>query len=890
MRVRLTEAVHINGAFKFPSDGPQEVDAAFGEQLIAEGKAKAFDGPPVDKMIRSAARKATVPEAPVKKAPEESARKTLRRTRAGSATTPTIPDAGLWVVIPTKGRASDLDRTLAAAFFQAPPLGGIVIVSDGPDAPTQAVVTRWKQTHNGKIHYVVLDEQQGVAAARIRGNAEVPEHAVIVEVDDHDAPEPGALRLVADQFEHAGVQVVYGDKYRLDAAGRLVDRISRSDYREGAFREDGNHASGMRAYRKSLYTAVGGRRPEEKLASEYALCLRFEAFLGANAGDAIRHIAAPLCRCPCVGDGISIRNHPEQTVAAEHYAYMALTGSLFPPREGGTPMSAVEPPPPLLLDGNVVPAFPLPSPPPEVSVVIPCYKSTAHVGPLVESLAADSYAGAREIIWVIDADEEKYPDLPGKVVMRQTRGGFGAAVNTGAGYATGRHLCLLNADTTVTPGWLGRLCKVLNEHPSVGAVGPTIVRPDGQVDSVGSEYDYVQGNWPHLTTEQRTHERDMMTAACLLIRKGLWDTIGGIDEAYKLGYWEDTDLCMRIRHAGYMIRHEPGATITHAVGHSRLGQKHPTYQANRNLFHRRWVASGLVDKFATERRRNIHRGRVCVCILALNESEYIEACLESVYPLADRIIIVEGGNAFSAAFGACDKSGRSTDGQQDAIERFARERDHRNIVEVYRPDRPWRDKTEARQFYLKKLQVGDWCLAVDADEVFWESTLWRLSMAMHEADYITADWLLLWRDFQTAGRGVWEKYRLDMRFFRVGDGYRYNTHLKVVNKHGVLIDQASRKTHLSFPLVAHYAWVKPLAKIRAKLEYYRRQCPDTFMPQDYVDRIFRGWGADPAGMNAIGTHPMGKGTCEPWTGAHPEPIARRLAKGMFGWVRELEGK
>ncbi len=885
MKVVLLEAVHIGKIWRYPHDGPQDVDDTLARKLISEGRAKTLDGPPADKMIRRAARKASV-----KKAHTESARMPRSGIRPDSDSTEIVPDAGLWIVIPTKGRAKELDRTLAAIFFEPPPIAGVVIVSDGPDAETVKVVGRWKMTHNGKFHYVVLEERAGVAAARIRGNAEVPEGAVIVEIDDHDAPEPGALRLVAAQFDSPAIHAVYGDKYRVDAEGRLRDRIARGDYRLGAFREDGNQAGGMRAYRKGLYQAVGGRRPEEKLASEYALFLRFEAHLGNAAGAAICHIAAPLCRCPTVGDGISIREKPEQTKAADHYAYLALTGSLFPPRKGGMPMSAVEPsPPPLLLDGKVVPAFPLPSPPPEVSVVIPCYKSTAHVGPLAESLAKDGYEGPREIIWVIDADEEKYPELPGKVIIRRKRGGFGAAVNTGASYATGRYVCLLNADVTVEPGWLGKLCHVLNAFADAGAVGPTIVRPDGRVDSMGSEYDYVQGHWPHVTEAPRGRTRDMMTAACLLVRKSLWDTLGGIDEAYRLGYWEDTDLCMRIRHAGYAIRYEPDAKITHAVGHSHLGQKHPSYQANRDLFHRRWIETGLVDKFAKERGRNVHRGKVCVCILALNEAEYIEACLESVYALADRILIVEGGNEFSVATGACDKHGRSTDGQQEAIERFKLRHDTRKIVEVYRPDKPWRDKTAARQFYLDKLAVGDWCLAVDADEVFWESTLWRLSMAMHEADYLSADWLLFWRDFHTVGKGVWEKYRLDMRFFRVGEGYRYDTHLKVVNKHGILVNQVARKKHFAFPLVAHYAWVKPLAKVRAKLEYYRRQCPDTFIPEDYVDRVFLGWGADPEGMNAIGTHPMGKGTCETWTGRHPEPIARRLKKGMFGWVRELEG-
>ena len=870
MRIELLEPVTIRGQERTPDQGPIGVDDDLAVLLVAQGKAKGLDGPIADCMIRDAA----------KKAPAESADASSCACAAGSA-----PE--LWVVIPTKGRGADLDRTLAAIFFEAPPLGGLVVVNDGADKATRDVVDAWRQKAGGKLRYIESADREGVAAARIRGNAEVPESAVVVEIDDHDAPEPGALGLIASAFASPEVQAVYGDKFVLDHAGRIVRRVARADYRSGMFREHGNQASGIRAYRKSLYTAVRGRRPEEKLASEYALFLRFEAHLN---GKGIHHIAAPLCRWPCVGDGISVRYQAEQAKAADHYAYLAATGALFPPREGAGPYRAEGIPPAFLLDGQPVRAFPISSPAADVSVVVPCYGSTEHAPRLARSLAADGFQGSREIVWVIDADGAAYPTLPGKVVTRGTRRGFAGACNTGARHARGRHVCLLNADTTVEPGWLDAMVEVLEANPGVGAVGPTILDASGQVDSMGSEFDRAFGTFRHIGSADADPRRDMMTGACLLVRRSLWDALGGLDQAYKLGYWEDTDLCMRIRRAGYEIRHAAGALIRHEGGHSKLGQAHPEYQANRQRFHEQWVETGMVDKFARRRGRKVHSGDVCVCIIALNEAEYIGACIESVYPLADRIIVVEGGNAFSANLGACDAKGRSIDRTADAIQDFRDHADPRGIVEFLQPDKPWQDKTEARQFYLDMLKPGDWCLALDADEVLWDAGLWRLSELMHRLDYVSFGLETFWRDFHTVGRGRWRDFFFNMRCFRVREGYRYGTHLRVLNAAGLPIDRdPGVRTHREpGPLAAHYAWVKPMHKIRQKLDYYRRQCRDRFIPPDYVERIFLGYGLDRDAVNKIGTHPMGRGTCEPWSGRHPEAIQRRLDAGLFGWVREVE--
>ena len=153
---------------------------------------------------------------------------------------------------------------------------------------------------------------------------------------------------------------------------------------------------------------------------------------------------------------------------------------------------------------------------------------------------------------------------------------------------------------------------------------------------------------------------------------------------------------------------------------------------------------------------------------------------------------------------------------------------------------------------------------------------------MHAHTAVNVRLLTFWRDFETVGRGHWERYSLARRIFRLGAGWEYrSTHLYPEDGEGRALGGVAIHTEPRV-LAAHYAWVKPLPKIRAKLEYYRRQNTGQRIAPDYLDAVFH---ADLAEANARGTFPAGGGYCEPWSGRQPEPIQRRLEAGGFAWSR-----
>src|SRR4029453_11110044 len=118
--------------------------------------------------------------------------------------------------------------------------------------------------------------------------------------------------------------------------------------------------------------------------------------------------------------------------------------------------------------------------------------------------------------------------------------GFGGAVNQAASVAKAPLLLLMNPDCRLMTGAVAALASVLEREPACVVVGPRILDPDGG----------VQGS--------ARGERDMLTG--LFGRAG-----GGFDERFFL-YWEDADLCRRLRGRGYEIRYVPGATAVHQVG------------------------------------------------------------------------------------------------------------------------------------------------------------------------------------------------------------------------------------------------------------------------------------------------------------------------------------
>lgn len=181
--------------------------------------------------------------------------------------------------------------------------------------------------------------------------------------------------------------------------------------------------------------------------------------------------------------------------------------------------------------------------------------------------------------------------------------GFGTACNRGASSLEGRDLLLLNPDALLAAGSLESLVSVMDADPQVGVVGPAIRGDD-------DGYELSWGSDPTLLAEwrrQRDHRRrvvipteatrvDWVTGGCCLVRRSAWDAVGGFDERFFL-YFEDLDLCRRIRGAGFHVRFEPRAEAAHSRGVSskQIGNLVELYYRSSQLLYYRLHRGALMQ-------------------------------------------------------------------------------------------------------------------------------------------------------------------------------------------------------------------------------------------------------------------------------------------------------
>lgn len=215
---------------------------------------------------------------------------------------------------------------------------------------------------------------------------------------------------------------------------------------------------------------------------------------------------------------------------------------------------------------------------PKMSVVIPVYGKFEVSYSCLESLGAVDPGLPIEIIVVDDASPDETQTMLATVdgiksVKNEVNLGFIGASNRGAERATAPLLCFLNNDTRVCHYWAKHLAQTFAEQPKAGIVGAQLLFPDGTIQESGGTI-FRDGSGSHYGRNHRVGESrfdflrsvDYVSGACLAIPKPLFDTLGGFDRHYAPAYYEDTDLCFRVRQAGYEVYVQPRARVVHYEG------------------------------------------------------------------------------------------------------------------------------------------------------------------------------------------------------------------------------------------------------------------------------------------------------------------------------------
>lgn len=255
------------------------------------------------------------------------------------------------------------------------------------------------------------------------------------------------------------------------------------------------------------------------------------------------------------------------------------------------------------LSGGGQIAFVRPSDP-LFSIVIPVFNHVAVALNCLKSIATAATSETFEVIVVddasTDADATCLGDIPGAVYLRHSENqGFVASCNAGAAAAKGQNIVFLNSDTIVAPAWLEGIRGGLSE-PGVELLGVLLQYPDGTLQeaggivfSDGSGWNYGRGGNPNDPRYLYRRDVDYCSGAALAILRERFVSLGGFDSRYAPGYYEDTDLAMKVRAAGGRVLYEPSVAIVHLEGVSAgrdLSSGMKAHQsANAIKFRQRWA-------------------------------------------------------------------------------------------------------------------------------------------------------------------------------------------------------------------------------------------------------------------------------------------------------------
>lgn len=428
---------------------------------------------------------------------------------------------------------------------------------------------------------------------------------------DHDDMLPEhALFMVARYIErHPGARMFFSDEDKLAPDGQRVEPYFKSDWNPVLMLGQ-NTFSHLGVFDTALLREVRGFRPGLEGSQDHDLVLRCSERLGP---DQIVHIPHVLYHW---------RLTPESTagsVDAKPYAREASLRAVREHLERVGRKARVE----LLLEnaGMSRVTFELPPVRPLVSIVIPTRNGADLLKRCVDSLLGKTLYKPFELIIVDNGSTDpaalallqSYSQLPDIKVLRvDAPFNFSALNNEAVRHARGTLLCLLNNDMEVTqPDWLEVLCGYAL-LPESGAVGAALWYPDDRLQHGGVVLagETIAGHMHHLVHRgapgyfgraMLAQQVSAVTAACLVVRKSLYEAVGGLDEAGLSVAYNDVDFCMKLGQAGYQNLYVPYAAMYHYESASRgrdaSGERAERLLRENRCMQERWGAALANDPF-----------------------------------------------------------------------------------------------------------------------------------------------------------------------------------------------------------------------------------------------------------------------------------------------------
>lgn len=242
---------------------------------------------------------------------------------------------------------------------------------------------------------------------------------------------------------------------------------------------------------------------------------------------------------------------------------------------------------------------------PKVSVIVLTYNNLPLTQACLHSLEANTQHPNWELVLVDNASTDGTPDFLAeyaankprvKLVKNEENLGFAAGNNRGLEAAAGELLVMLNNDTFVTPGWLVDLTRHLRKDANLGLVGPVTnnIGNEAKIDIQYADMQEMQNAAQAYTSSHAGETLDLQVIAffCAAMPRAVYEKLGGLDERFGLGFFEDDDYCQRVRQAGFRVAVAEDVFIHHQLSASfaqmDAGDRQALFERNKALYEEKW--------------------------------------------------------------------------------------------------------------------------------------------------------------------------------------------------------------------------------------------------------------------------------------------------------------
>ncbi len=492
-----------------------------------------------------------------------------------------------------------LRAAIASVQAQLYPRWQLCIADDASPAPEVRQVLEACQAEDARSQVVFRPKNGHISAASNSALALVQGEWIALMDHDDLLPEDALLRVAECVRDHPEAQLVYSDEDKVDDAGQRSDPYFKPDWNLDLFRSH-NMFSHLGVLRTALVREVGGFRQGFEGSQDWDLVLRCAERIAPSQ---IVHIPRVLYHW---------RIHVESTAKsmdAKPYAAVAGERALDEHFQRLGVQAKAE-----YLGYGYRVRYALPSPPPLVSLIIPTRNAVELVRQCITSIQKRTDYPHWEIILVDNGSDDpaalayfqQIAQQPNIRVLRDDRPfNYSALNNQAVAIARGELVGLINNDIEVmSPGWLGEMVS-LALQPDVGAVGARLWYPDMTLQhggvilgpggvAVHAHKALPRGLHGYAGRAALIQSFSAVTAACLVVRKSLYQQVGGLDEQNLSVAFNDVDFCLRLREAGYRNVWTPYAELLHHESATRgedvAPEKRARFEREIAFMQKRWGA------------------------------------------------------------------------------------------------------------------------------------------------------------------------------------------------------------------------------------------------------------------------------------------------------------